>query len=153
MRITKLKILTPSQEEQIDNLWNEEYPIKLANRFKLLLEGVNHFNHYLIEDNQRKVMAWAVDFEKDHEIRFSIIVRTADKGKGLGSLLIEKLKVEVDEFYGWVIDHNNDIKSNGENYQTPLPFYIKHGFTILKDSRIDTEMLSAVKVKWCSAKC
>jgi hypothetical protein len=40
----------------------------------------------------------------------------------LGSSLVEKLKLENEEFYGWVIDHDNDIKSNGENYKTPIPF-------------------------------
>ncbi len=147
MQIIKTKILSSLQEKQIDQLWNEEYPVKLANRFKILLDGVENFNHYLIEDPQHNIIAWAVDFYKENETRFSIIVRSDYQGKGLGSLLIEKLEKENKEFYGWVIDHNNDLKSNGENYLTPLPFYIKHGFTILADCRIDTEMLAAVKIK------
>ncbi len=150
MKIIKTKILTPRQEEQIDKLWNEEYPAKLVGRFKLLLENVKSYNHYIIEDTQQNLIAWAVDFEKDNEIRFSIIVRSDQKGKGLGNSLIEKLKIENEEFFGWVIDHNNDIMSNGENYKTPMPFYLKHGFSILKDCRIETEMISAVKIKWSS---
>jgi len=122
MQIIKTKILTPQQEEQIDKLWNEEYAVKLADRFKLLLEGVQNYNHYILEDEQQNLRAWAVDFDKENEIRFSIIVRSDQKGKGLGSSLVEKLKLENEEFYGWVIDHDNDIKSNGENYKTPIPF-------------------------------
>jgi hypothetical protein len=63
-------------------------------------------------------------------------------------LLLEKLKAENDLFYGWVIDHNNDLKSNGKNYQTPMQFYLKQGFEILKDNRIESEMIHVVKVKW-----
>jgi hypothetical protein len=148
MQIINTKILTLQQEEQIDKLWNEEYPIKLANRFKLLLEGVQNYNHYILEDEQQNLRAWAVDFEKENEIRFSIIVRSDQKGKGLGSSLVEKLKLENEEFFGWVIDHDNDIKSNGKNYKTPMPFYLKHGFSMLKDFRIESEIISAVKIKW-----
>lgn len=148
MKVIKTKILSPKQEEQIDALWNEEYPIKLANRFKLLLEGVENYNHYVIEDEEKNVKAWAVDFEKENEIRFSIIVRSGEKGKGLGACLIDKLKLENEEFFGWVIDHNKDLKSNGQNYITPMPFYLKHGFAILDDCRIEAEIISAVKIKW-----
>jgi GNAT superfamily N-acetyltransferase len=148
MQIINTKILTPQQEEQINKLWNEEYPIRLADRFKLLLEGVQNYNHYILEDEHQNLKAWAVDFVKDNEIRFSIIVRSEQKGKGLGSSLVEKLKLKNKEFYGWVIDHDNDFKSNGENYKTPMPFYLKHGFSILKDCRIETEIISAVKIKW-----
>jgi len=148
VKIIKTKILSHQQEEQINSLWNEEYPVKLANRFGLLLEGVERYNHYIVEDEKQNIIAWAVDFEKENEVRFSIIVRADQKGRGIGGLLIEKLKNENADFYGWVIDHNNDMKRNGEYYQTPMPFYLKHGFSILSDCRIETEMISAVKIKW-----
>jgi GNAT superfamily N-acetyltransferase len=148
MTIKKAKILTEKQSSQINQLWNDEYPIKLKDRFPILLDGVENYNHYLIEDLNNDVIAWAVDFEKENEIRFSIIVDSKHKGKGLGSLLVEKLKSEIDLFYGWVIDHNEDLKSNGEHYQTPMPFYLKYGFEILKDIRIESEMIRAVKIKW-----
>ncbi len=148
MEITKTKILTGQQEEQIDKLWNQEYPIKLANRFRLLLDGAQDYNHYIIEDAKKNIIGWAVDFVKENETRFSIIVASESKGKGLGSLLIEKLKEENKEFYGWVIDHDRDIKQNGEPYLTPIPFYIKNGFKILSEIRIESEMISAVKIKW-----
>ncbi len=80
-----------------------------------LLDGVENYSHYIIEDDRQNVLAWAVDFEKENEIRFSIIVNSKYKGKGLGSMLVEKLKSENELFYGWVIDHNNDLKSNGEH--------------------------------------
>ena len=139
-----------NQAEQINKLWNEEFPQILNNRFGMLLEGINNYFHYIIEDENQNLIAWAVVFEKDNELRFSIIVTNSHKGSGLGSMLIKKLKEEYDEFYGWVIEHNNDIKINGENYKSPLQFYINHGFDILQDVRIDNEILKAVKIKWSS---
>jgi GNAT superfamily N-acetyltransferase len=148
MKIIKTKSLSDKQVDQINKLWNDEYPTKLKDRFPILLEGADWYNHYIIEDLNNNVMAWAVDFEKDKQVRFSIIVASIHKGKGLGGMLIEKLKAENQEFYGWVIDHNDDLKSNGTFYQSPMPFYLKHGFEILSDVRIDNEMIKAVLIKW-----
>jgi GNAT superfamily N-acetyltransferase len=148
MKIINTRQLLNHQYSQINQMWNEEYPLKLKDRFPLLLSGIENYHHYVIEDLQRKILAWAVDFEKEHEIRFSIIVDSNFQGRGFGSLLVEKLKKENNLLYGWVIDHNNDLKSNGTYYKTPVPFYLKHGFEILNDKRIDNEMINAVKVKW-----
>lgn len=148
MKIESTKLLTIQQTKQIDKLWNEEFPVQLNNRFPLLLEGVENYNHYLIKNEQNEVIAWAVDFEKDKEKRFSIIVSEKQKGKGYGTHLVKKLKEELPEFYGWVIDHDNDKKSNGVGYRSPLDFYLKHGFEVLHDKRIDNDMLKAVKIKW-----
>ncbi len=139
--------MTDIQLKQINRLWNEEYPVSLKDRFSSLLDGVDNFNHYLIEDDYKNLLAWAVDFEKDSEIRFSIIVNNKEQGKGFGKLLVTKLKESLGEFYGWVIDHNNDKKENGEYYQSPLSFYEKQGFEILHDKRIDNGILKAVKIK------
>jgi GNAT superfamily N-acetyltransferase len=148
MNIISSKIISEQQSEQINTLWNAEYPTKLKDRFPILLEGTNWHNHYIIEDAHQHVIAWAVDFEKEQQVRFSIIVSSNHKGKGLGSRLIEELKAKNQEFYGWVIDHNDDVKADGEQYITPMPFYIKHGFEILHDKTIDNEMIKAVLIKW-----
>ncbi len=153
MEIVKTKQLTESQFRQIEQLWNTEYPIKLKGRFALLLKGVTGFTHYLIEDNKNVIIAWAVEFRQYNEIRFSVIVTEKEQGKGIGTLLINELKQDLGEFYGWVIDHNNDKKENGESYKSPLDFYIKHGFKVLKDKRIETPILRAVKIKRCIYYC
>lgn len=151
-QITKTKQLTPAQHAAVNSLWNAEYPLKLKDRFPILLDGSTDFNHYLIEENG-KVIAWAVDFLKeDEQKRFSIIVSSEYKGRGLGGLLINRLKAENEAFYGWVIDHNEDDKIDGTTYQSPMPFYLKNGFEILPDKRVDTEMIRAVLIKWSSKK-
>ena len=72
MEIIKTKSLTAKQFQQINRLWNEEYPLKLKDRFELLLDGVNDYNHYLIEDKDRNILAWAVDFEKTMKFDFQL---------------------------------------------------------------------------------
>ena len=42
----------------------------------------------------------------------------------------------------------NDKRENGEPYISPMSFYLKHGFEILQNERIETEMIQAVKIKW-----
>lgn len=146
-KIKRTKDLSNEQLRQINQLWNQEYPVKLKDRFGLLLEGVRNYHHYLIEDEDQKLLAWAVDFEKDDEIRFSIIVDRESQAKGLGKLLVKALNENLGEYYGWVIDHQHDIKQSGEHYRSPLLFYLNQGFELLADQRIDNEILSAVKIK------
>jgi ribosomal-protein-alanine N-acetyltransferase len=146
MEIHITKTLSQTQVDQIVKLWNEEYPINLQNRFELLLIDALNYNHYLIEENNQ-VLAWTAAFDKENETRFSIIVKHEHKGKGLGTLLIDRLKSDLGEFYGWVIDHDTDRKANGEVYQSPLTFYQNKGFEVLVDQRIDNDILKAVKIK------
>lgn len=147
MEIIKTKTLTNRQFHQINQLWNKEYPVKLKDRFGFLLDGVRKYNHYLIEDVNNNVIAWAVDFEKNNEVRFSIIVDTKQQGKGLGTFLITRLKEDLSDFCGWVVDHDDDKKANGQNYLSPLSFYVKNGFEVLRDIRIDNDVLHAVKIR------
>jgi GNAT superfamily N-acetyltransferase len=144
--IIKTKELSLNQVEQINQVWNDEYPIKLNNRFRILLNDAKSYMHYIIENEKQEIIAWGVMFEKEDEHRFSILVVKKYQGQELGKQLIDSFKKDYPIFFGWVIDHDNDVKINGEKYVSPLPFYLKHGFKILNEQRIDTEMISAVKV-------
>jgi len=62
---------------------------------------------------------------------------------------LNKLKSENDILNGWVIDHKNDVKINGELYQSPLLFYEKNDFQIFPEYRLEIPILSAVKITWC----
>ena len=146
MEIIKTKIISETQFEQISQMWNAEFPVVLKDRFSKLLENVENYHHYFIEiENQ--ILAWAADFEKDSELRFSIIVRDDQQGKGFGTLLVNRLKRDLGEFYGWVIDQEEYIKQNGTLYKSPLAFYRKNGFEVLDEIRSGSEIIKAVKIK------
>ncbi len=148
VRIVHTRVLTPLQLEQIDELWNRNYPISLKDRFKLLLVETTHQNHYLFLNCNNKLLGWAMDFERDDEIWFSIIVDKAERGKGYGKQLVDALKEKNLIINGWVIDHDNDVLSDGSTYQSPLAFYQSLGFEVQADKRIETPIISAVKVSW-----
>lgn len=148
MELSKYTSLTNSQLHQVNELWNNEFPTNLNGRFNLFIKEAKNFTHYLIEDDKSKIAAWAASFEKDDELRFTIIVDKKQQGKGYGSTLINCLKADLNKFFGWVIDHNNDFKKDGSTYTSPLSFYLKHGFAVLEDLRSDNEILKAVKIKW-----
>ncbi|HEX7869633.1 MAG TPA: hypothetical protein VF455_05905, partial [Chryseobacterium sp.] len=69
-------------------------------------------------------------------------------GKGRGTKVLNELKQNKNELNGWVIDHSNDRKINGEFYKSPLEFYKKNEFEVLSDIRLELEIMSAVKIKW-----
>jgi predicted GNAT family N-acyltransferase len=148
MKVTFTASLSANQIQQIDVLWNQEYPKNLINRFSILLTDAANYRHFIIENDAREIVAWAVLFDKENETRFSIIVTEASKGKGLGGQLMDVLKQVCPCFYGWVIDHENDLKNDGSIYRSPITFYLKHGFEVLSEQRLDTPIIKAVKVKW-----
>lgn len=148
MTVVFTENLTEDQKAQIHMLWDAEYPIKLQGRFSILLNENSNHEHFLILDHDGTVMAWTALFDNDGERRFSIIVSPAHAGKGLGKILLNAMKEKCDLFSGWVIDHENDLKQNGENYLSPLSFYLKNGFTVVPDCRLETDIISALKVRW-----
>lgn len=140
--------LSAKQMQQIDVLWNQEYPKNLQNRFALLVADASNYRHFIVTNDEAETVAWAVLFDKENETRFSIIVAHTHKEKGLGSQLIKALKQACPCFYGWVIDHDNDLKNDGSIYRSPLTFYLKHHFEVLNDQRLVTPLIKAVKIKW-----
>ena len=60
--------------------------------------------------------------------------------RGLGTKLLELLKEKENILNGWVIDHANYIKQNGEPYPSPLEFYIKNDFNVHSDIRLEIEI-------------
>lgn len=143
--------LSDKHHAQINALWNEEYPTTLVGRFPMLLEDTLLFKHFIILNEEENVMAWAAYFQKDEEIRFSILVGRSHQGKGYGKQLINAMKNELPKFYAWVIDKEHFIRKDGKTYTSPLSFYLNLGFEILPDQRIDNDMINAVKVRF--SKC
>ena len=133
------------------NLWNKEYPQHLSyntlsdfnNYLKTLIEA----SHILIiKDN--KVLAWYVNFIRNRKKWFVILLNSNIQGKGYGTQLINLAKKEESELNGWVIEHDNDLKQNGEKYKSPLGFYLKNGFEVISEDRLELETISAVRIRW-----
>ncbi len=151
MKIISTSDLTTRQKESIIFLWNREFPSQLSvtkEGFDKYLEATTSHLHFLLLDEADEIIGWAFTFDRDAERWFSIIINSLYQGIGLGRKLLEHLKENEDRLNGWVIDHQNDLKQNGEPYEPPLAFYLKNGFTILPETRFEHEKMSAVKITW-----
>jgi GNAT superfamily N-acetyltransferase len=140
------------QKEAICTLWNNEYPAQLA--FADMI-GVNGYldnlieqDHFFAIDDYGSIIGWAFSFVRDGERWFAIIVDGKMQGKRLGTRLLNKLKEKEALLNGWVTDHNRYVRQDGTAYPPPLAFYLKNGFEVCNDVRLEVEKLSAVKIKW-----
>lgn len=152
MRLVRVKALSEEQKAQIYEIWNIEYTSKIGykhiSEFEAYLEKLTDQHHILALDENENVKGWYFDFIRDEERWFAIILDSSLHGKGVGSKMLELAKSSNTVLNAWVTDHNTDLKQNGEYYQSPLQFYIKNGFEVLTDVRIETDILSAVKIRW-----
>ena len=151
MKIIKTTYLAPEQKEMICRLWNTEYPKKLAVTtadFNQYLKASTNQTHYFILDTTTDIVGWAYTFDRAKERWLSIIINKVHQRKGLGHLLLNLIKEKETHLSGWVIDHPNDVKENGDPYVSPLPFYIHHGFVAIPQTRLEDEKISAVKIQW-----
>ncbi|SNR97347.1 GNAT family N-acetyltransferase [Flavobacterium sp. ov086] len=152
MRILRKEILSEEEKEVLRELWNNEYParlhLKTSEDFELYLNGLSNTKHYLLLDESNEIIGWTFTFLREGEDWFAIIMNSKIQGRGNGSLLINEIKNRNNSLNGWVVDHENEIKENGDFYKSPMPFYIKNGFTIITETRIENEKMSAVKINW-----
>lgn len=141
---------------QVIDLWNTEYPEKLAynnlTEFNNYLQNLNKIKHFLLTNDKNFIFGWALTFDRDNEKWFAIILSEKIQGNGYGRKMLEKLKQVEPILNGWVIDHNNDKKRNGRIYASPLKFYEKCGFEIHTEIRLELDKISAVKIKWMKEK-
>ena len=149
--IFETKFLDLKSKKEIIELWNEEYPIQLNYKkiedFEIYLENLNNCIHYLIQDSNNTIKGWAFKFERDNKKWFAVIIAKEFQGIGIGKNLLEKIKTNETELLGWVINHSNDDKKNGEKYISPINFYKKCDFTITTE-RLQSNLISAIKIKW-----
>jgi hypothetical protein len=96
------------------------------------------------------ICGWAYAFTRSGERWFAIILSASVQGMGYGAKLMAHLQATEPVLHGWVIDHDQARKRNGLPYISPLAFYLKRGFHLLPDQRLETESLSAVKIRFIS---
>lgn len=132
-------------------LWNLEYPAKLAydriDDFDNYINELESAIHILVRINN-EIVGWATKFLRNGNRWFAIILSSDIQGRRIGSKIMMHLKDNEEILDGWVIDHNDDRKINGDFYLSPLNFYLKQGFEIIKEQRLELPTLSAVKISW-----
>lgn len=152
MRIAEARSLTFAQKNAILQLWNSEYPASLKyDTIALLEDYLDHLGdkkHYLLMNDEGIMSGWAFTFTRDGEKWFAMILGRHAQKKGYGSKILDHIKQGETILNGWVMDHNNAVKSNGKSYISPMGFYLKNNFTVHPGTRIENEKLSAVKISW-----
>jgi len=144
--------LTPAQKIQISTIWNNEYPKSLnftdSNGFDNYLSTLSGPVHYILENESGEILAWACKFIRDNEKWFAVILAEKIQGQGKGTELLNALKETESVLNAWVIDKEEAKKANGETYRSPLNFYLKNGFVVYPEIRLENEKMSAVKIIW-----
>ena len=152
MKIIKTENLTDAQKQRIVELWNAEYPARLRHSGTASLDEylskLGAPEHYLLTNETGVVKGWLACFTRDEAKWFAMLVDTSEQKKGYGSRLLSEVKRFENELNGWAIDGETDRKANGETYASPLGFYEKNGFEILPGVRLESETMSAVKIRW-----
>lgn len=152
MDIIKQTELNTVHKEQILHLWNSEYPEKLVYKsikdFEKYLNNLSKQTHYLLINDKEEIEGWATTFIREGEKWFAIIISEKLQGKGIGTQMLNNLKQDSKILNGWVIDHHLDRKLNGAFYKSPLEFYQKNDFMVISETRLELEIMSAVKIKW-----
>lgn len=132
-------------------LWNREYPASLY------LPEPGDFTDYLaplkeqwhiIALYEETPVAWAFSFLRDERRWFAIIVDSRHHRAGMGSRMLALLKAQFNSLYGWVVDTDTLSKKDGTPYSSPLPFYLKNGFTIVENERLELPHLTCACIYW-----
>lgn len=150
MRILKLKELNAIQVKDIMEIWNNEYPVSLnfkgLDEFNKYLLNLQNAEHYIVLSGDR-VSGWIATFDRFDQKWFVMLIASQYQSKGLGARLINEVKPNSKELYGWVVDQDIYFKLNGQPYSSPLGFYQKMGFEITNEE-LKNEKLRAIKIKW-----
>ena len=141
--------LSASEKLQLIDLWNNEYPARVGLKGVADLDhyysNIYNSTHYLIEE-QNEIIGWANKFSRANEKWFLIIIRRDHQGKGIGNILLKHIIIDESNLNGWVVDHNEYLKSDGTVYRSPLDFYAKNNFEIFENIRVFNGKINAIKI-------
>lgn len=144
--------LTPVQIRQVHQLWNEEYPSTIIHNEEggLLdyLDGLTEPRHVLLLDLDESVCAWWLDFIRDEDRWFAMIVTRNQQGKGYGRQLLDRAKEKHSVLNGWTVQTGQYQRKDGSPYVSPIVFYKKNDFQILESVQMKTPVLETVKIRW-----
>ena len=152
MKFLCTKTLTQNQKGQLLDMWHDQYPKTLAykNRqsFEDYLISLKNPQHTLLIGESGEVKGWLAKMVRDEKDWIAIILDKSIQQQGYGSQLLDRVKAQSDEINAWVVDHNNYKKADGSTYQSPLNFYVKNGFTVIPEERLEQSKITAVKIRW-----
>ncbi|EAY31248.1 N-acetyltransferase [Microscilla marina] len=146
------KALNDAQKEQIRTIWNRVYPAQVAHQniisFEKYLAPLHNTTHWLVQNKQPIIKGWLTTFDRDDDRWFAMLLNDNIQGQGVGSELLRRAQAQNKVLNGWVIDHNDYVRKDGQAYISPVEFYLKNNFQVLTDQRFKTEQLSLVKIRW-----
>jgi len=151
MEVLKIQHLSNTQKSALMTLWNQEYPkslfLKNSTDFDTYLSSIDQAIHFLvIQENE--IVGWFVDFKREGKNWFAMIIDRNHQHKGIGSMLLNQAKSRHQKLLGWVIDQDNELRVDGSTYPSPIQFYIKNEFVVMKEVRLETPKISAVQIEW-----
>jgi len=152
MGIIKEGALSSEDKKVVFDLWNNEYPVNLGfgtiSDMDNYLDTLPNLLYYLLKNDKQQIEGWAMTFSAEGEKWFAITISKNNQKHGKGTALLNTLKNDNESLNGWVIDHENVLKKNGQIYQSPLRFYEKSDFRVFPEIRLELPILSAVKIRW-----
>jgi GNAT superfamily N-acetyltransferase len=152
MTTIKTSSLTPPQKEEIFKLWNSVSPAHISHdtveSLDKYLGTLDNVVYTLTLNDSNRIVGWFADFDRENGRWFAMLLDKSIHGKGVGSQLLTQLKTRFNQVSGWVIDHNDDFRLDGKSYISPVNFYLKNGFELTSDTRLEVGQLSCVKMSW-----
>ena len=149
MKYVKSKTISLLLKQVLLKIWNEEYPAVLkhySHTFDEYLNRLKDVEHTFVMDELGSLVGWYFDFQRNDERQFAILISSKYQNKGIGKHLMEQAKLKHPELYGWVVDSDEYLKSNGESYKSPISFYLSIGFD-LTCKRWDSEKIKTIKIR------
>lgn len=144
--------LTSEQKAMIRKIWNIVYPDNLvlptAEDFDRYLEPLGKKQHYLLKHLSGELLGWGITFERENNRWFAMILDDSIQRTGMGSLLLKRMQADQPQLSGWVIDHNNPIRTDGKPYLSPVEFYLKNNFKLEPETRLELPTISAVCIRY-----
>lgn len=152
LTLETLAVLSPQQQEMIREIWNSEYPDTLyhssSESFSNYIAQLEFPTHLLLIHTHGEIAGWATLFSREQQHWFAMILSRSIQGMGYGSQLLTHLKQLQNHLYGWVIDSDTYRKPDGSHYSSPVPFYLRNGFIVEPEVRLELPHLSAVRISW-----
>ena len=151
LNLTKVNTLSNQDKRQIFIIWSAEYPKQSVfnsyDEFDTFILSLVNPTHYLIKNNDDRLLGWLVTIDRDGGRWLIILVDSSEQKQGIGSRLLDEMKQIESSVSAWITPHNNYFKADGTPYITPLPFYEKNGF-ILTDETFVKDDFGGTRIYW-----